>query len=156
MSRRQSRRALAWIAVLVLAVTAAGLLWSPSCRSGLEASGAADQYRREQLVRPLAPGWRWPAPPFAAGDETGYGPDAGTIAADDYWFCSWASRAVSRGLSAAARRAALGHVAEVRGTALFRAYVPSDRAAFGAMVSRAVGGDLAGLRVHVRANCRRS
>ncbi|HIW62173.1 MAG TPA: hypothetical protein H9881_06935 [Candidatus Stackebrandtia excrementipullorum] len=62
---------------------------------------ATQQYFEEAQKWELAPGWEWPEDPGYAAENSGdgqgtvYGPDMGRVDANEFWFCSWASTAVS-------------------------------------------------------------
>jgi hypothetical protein len=58
---------------------------------------ATVEYRAEATGLALAPGWAWPQEPIPStyhGSEIKYEKGYGKQAADQYWFCSWAVRAV--------------------------------------------------------------
>ncbi len=58
---------------------------------------ATVEYRAEAAGLTLAPGWTWPGEPIPStyqGSEIRYEKGYGKQAADQYWFCSWAVRAV--------------------------------------------------------------
>ena len=139
-------------------ISTTGLVWHPACGAGHRSSDVAADYRAEQhVLSGLAPGWQWPARlsfPSEAPDGSGiaYGRGFGAMAADSYWFCSWASRAVSFPRD---RGRALRRLAQIRGTPFFReSLAPEDRPRFLAILTSAGRGNLVPLRQHVTANCR--
>ena len=155
-----SRPVLVSAAAVVVAASAAGLLWhgSGSAATGLGPAQVVAEYRQELARLQLAPGWRLPpAPTYSEvgpdGAAVRYGKGIGASLADTYWFCSWASRALSAETSPAVRRAALRRLERVRDTVLFHSMVPSDREAFFAIVPSAARGDDSGLREWAKANC---
>ncbi|HET6915264.1 MAG TPA: hypothetical protein VJP41_00615 [Gaiellaceae bacterium] len=119
------------------------------------------EYRAEAASLTLAPGWRWPSVPIASKGPDGrgmmYQRGFGTQAADHYWYCSWASRALDTHIKAAARRRAITMAASLRGTYYFKtALAPDSRPFVDNFLTRAERGHLAGLRRDVALNCPRS
>jgi hypothetical protein len=91
---------LAWVLPLLAAasvlLTACG---QPEAKHPTYSSAdvATVEYRAEAAGLTLAPDWTWPQepiPPTYQGSEIRYEKGYGKQAADQYWFCSWAVRAV--------------------------------------------------------------
>jgi hypothetical protein len=149
------RSSLYCAAFLIFALSGVGLLWrGPANRVGTAAYVVAE-YRKEAATLQLPPGSRWPAKlPFTGigpdGVKESYGKGMGTNYADDYWFCSWAKRALDRRLPAAARHEALAQLPSFRNTYEWKHVMPPDtRASENAMIEKALRGNTAELR----ANC---
>jgi hypothetical protein len=119
------------------------------------------EYRGEAAKLTLAPGWRWPSNPIAskAPDHRGmmYERGFGIQAADHYWYCSWASRAVDMRLAPSVRRRAVTVAVSLEDTYYFkRALAPDSRPFVSAFLARAKKGQLAGLKRDVVLNCPRT
>lgn len=119
---------------------------------------ARAEYRAEAASLTLAPGWRWPATPIpsTAPDGRGmmYEVGFGRQAADRYWYCSWATRAVDARVGPSARRQAVATAVSLRDTYYFKkALAPESRPFVDDLLARAQRGDLSGLRRDVRLNC---
>jgi hypothetical protein len=145
---------------VVLAAAVAGGYFATRSepQRGLSPDGTADEFRAEAAGLELAPGWTWPAQPVAAVADDGrgimYEKGWGRQAADYYWYCSWASRTLDPRLAEAERRAALGHVLEVRTTYYFKtALAPVSRPAFEEILMSAEQGDVRKLRRDYELNC---
>ncbi len=161
-----SRVALVLAAAGILAMSAAAILISPpvdACRgAGLSPADVVAEYQREArslqargLVLP--PGRHWPKRGPALdtvgpdGASMTYEKGYGAVAADRYWFYSWASRAVAVSGSAS-RRHAIDQLQRVRETLLYQKRLPEDRAYMDQLLQRAARGDLTLLREYVKAN----
>jgi hypothetical protein len=119
------------------------------------------EYAREAAKLRLAPGWRWPSAPVASKAPDGrgmmYERGFGIQAADHYWYCSWASRAIETHLPASVRSRSITMAASLESTYYFkRALAPDSRPYVSAFLARAEHGDLAGLRRDVALNCPRA
>jgi len=106
-----SRLALLSAALVIVAISGAALVWDGPAAPTWSADGVVAEYRSEAARLQLAPGWRWQKELSidAGTTETPmhYGKGFGTQMADYRWFCSWATRAVSKRLAPKARRNAL-------------------------------------------------
>lgn len=81
----------------------------------------------------------------------------GRQAADHYWYCSWAARAVDQRVGTSARRQAVATAASLRKTYYFTtALAPDSRPFVDDLLERAQHGDLSGLRRDVTLNCPRT
>jgi hypothetical protein len=81
----------------------------------------------------------------------------GAQAADHYWYCSWASRAVDPKVTRAARRNAVKMAVSLRDTYYFKkALAPESRPFVDNLLTRAEHGDLNGLKHDVILNCPRN
>lgn len=125
---------------MIVAISGAALLWHGPTSTAGSAGGAVAEYRNEARSLKLAPGWHWPAKlPF--DNNSGYGKGAGTSRADEYWFCSWAHRALSPSLSPKTRRRALEQLPKLRDTYAYEHYIPDTRTSADAMIDKALRGD---------------
>ncbi len=162
---RPSRLALGGAVAVILTLSTVALLWRPAPAPGgwVNSHGAALEYRQEARDLSahgfaLAPGWRWPATPriaetVADGSPISYAVGYGAELADEYWFYSWASRALSLRLSSRARRDALTRLPRIRSTYYYHhALLPADRRSLDQEIAMALHGDLSRLRQDVRAN----
>jgi len=142
------RSSLYCAAFAILALSSVGLLWHGPADTAGSASSVAAEYRKEALDLKLAPGWHWPTTlPFT--NNSGYGKGAGTARADEYWFCTWARRALSRSLGLGTRRQALEQLPKLRGTYAYAHYIPDTRSSMDAMINNALRGNTSELN----ANC---
>lgn len=122
---------------------------------------ATAEYRTEAAALTLAPGWRWPAAPLAKTGPDGrgmmYERGFGKQAADHYWYCSWASRALDEQVAPTDRAQALTTAVGLRKTFYFTTgLAPASRPFVDGFLTRAEHGDLSGLRRDVRLNCPKS
>lgn len=151
------------VASLIVALPVAYFALRPTGAGsiGYTAKQADREYALEAAGLSLAPGWRWPRAPIAAkapdGGEMMYERGFGTQAADHYWYCSWASRAIDRRQAPSLRRRALTRATSLKKTYYFtRALAPDARSFVRAFLARAEQGHLSGLRRDVKLNCPRS
>ena len=126
--------------------------------TALSLQGTTREYRAEAASLRLAPGWTWPRAPVrrtaADGRAVRYERGWGTQAADYYWYCSWANRALDRNVGASERRDALGHVLDIRDKYFFEtALAPVSKPAFDQVLKSAAADDLRGLRRDYELNC---
>ena len=147
---------------MTIAVMAMGLL---SCSSSsadeqvaLSARETLQEYRAEAATLTLAPGWTWPVAPIedraADGETIIYEPGFGRQAADFYWYCSWASRAIDRRLTASARTEAVDRVVSIRDKYYYTtSLAPESRPAFDELLANAERGRMTGLRRDYAVNC---
>ena len=126
--------------------------------TALSLQGTTREYRAEAASLRLAPGWTWPRAPVrrkaADGRGVRYERGWGTQAADYYWYCSWASRAIDPRVGASERRSALEQVLAIRDKYFFKtALAPVSRPAFDQVLEQAKRGDVRGLRRDYELNC---
>jgi hypothetical protein len=126
--------------------------------TALSLQGTTREYQAEAASLRLAPGWTWPRAPVrrTAADGRGlrYERGWGTQAADYYWYCSWASRAIDPRVGASERRSALEQVLAIRDKYFFKtALAPVSRPAFDQVLEQAKRGDVRGLRRDYELNC---
>ncbi|MCL6647789.1 MAG: transposase family protein [Chloroflexi bacterium] len=119
---------------------------------------ALAEYRAEAASLTLAPDWKWPASPVPShapdGPATTYGKGWGRQAADSYWFCSWASRALDPKLPAAERQQAIENALSIRTKYLYTtALAPDSKRALDRLLRNAAKGDTRDLRQYYEANC---
>lgn len=118
---------------------------------------ASLQYRLEEGRFRLEPSWRWPGRPVKDvidGHHMMYQLGFGTQAADWYWFCSWATEAVSPRTPQESRTADVRRLSAIRSTYYFRvALVPRSRPLLSRQLHLASLGRLQSLRRDVRLNC---
>jgi hypothetical protein len=141
------RSSLYCAAFLILALSSVGLLWRGPADNIGSAAYATAEYRKEARTLKLAPGRHWPVSPFPSDFHSGKG--AGTMQADEYWFCSWAQQALDPKLQRAARRQALAQLPKLRRTYSWQHYLPDTRAAKNTIISKALRRNTSELR----ANC---
>lgn len=157
-----SRSLLIKIAVcaVIVAIPAGYLVMRPHA-SGLTAytpKRTTRDYRAEAASLTLAPGWRWPQTPIANKGPDGrgmmYERGFGQQAADHYWYCSWASRAVDPKTGTAARQNAVNTAISLRDTYYYKkALAPESRPFVDNLLTRAEHGNLSGLKRDVILNC---
>lgn len=140
-------------AAVIVAISGGALLWHGPVNTVGTRTAAMAEYRSEIGKLRLAPGWHWPAKLPGVGPGFGYSEGYGTRRADDIWFCSWASRAISPSLSPKARREALAQLPKIRNTPSYKVLIPDTRAYEDAMITQAMRGKTSALRDHVTANC---
>ncbi len=114
------------------------------------------EYDAEAATLTLAPGWSWPKNPVPAtyrGVEIRYEKGYGSQAADQYWFCSWALRALHSRPDTPVRLEAVEHLEALRNTFYYEVLHPDSKPYVERELRRAARGNLALLRIDVRANC---
>lgn len=149
------------VLLIAAAITAYFGVRYVTASSGLTALSPKEttrEYRAEAASLRLAPGWTWPARPIrsVAFDGRGimYEKGYGTQAADYYWYCSWAGRALDQAVGSSARREAVAEALRIRDKYYFEtALAPVSRPAFDAVLDSAAAGDLRGLRRDYQLNC---
>jgi hypothetical protein len=119
---------------------------------------ATIEFRAEATSLRLAPGWSWPATPLAktAPDGRGmmYERGFGKQAADHYWYCSWATRALDTRITPADRAQSVETAVGLRKTFYFtNALAPESRPFVDDFLTRAQQGDLSRLARDVKLNC---
>ena len=164
-SHRVSRSLLVKIAIcaVIVAIPAGYLVTRPHAArlTGYTPKQTTLEYRKEAATLTLAHGWRWPMTPIASKGPDGggmmYERGFGTQAADHYWYCSWASRAIDPHTEAASRQNAVKIAVSLRDTYYFKkALAPESRPFVDNLLSRAEHGELAGLERDVALNCPRT
>jgi hypothetical protein len=139
-----SRLALFSVALVIVAISGAALVWDGPAAPSQSASSVLAEYRSEASHLLLAPGWRWSdRPPIGAGTpetQVHYPKGLGTRLAESLWFCSWATRAVSATQSSQARRDALAQLSAKLHDPAFAKDFPMS------IVARALRGDTQELR----------
>ncbi|QYR23763.1 hypothetical protein KZ483_13230 [Paenibacillus sp. sptzw28] len=115
------------------------------------------EYRTEAASLTLAPGWKWPDSPVSShapdGRDFMYQKGWGKQAADLYWFCSWASRAVNPQLPEAGRQQALEHVLSIRTKYFYTTALAADsKPGFDQMLRNAADGKMDDLRGYYESN----
>lgn len=121
-----------------------------------DAAAATVEYRAEAAHLDLAPKWNWPAKPIRAsyqGDPVRYEVGFGTQAADQYWFCSWASTALGAPAHSSARAEAITQLIGLRNSYYFRVLDPQSVPYLQKELAEAQAGNLGLVRIDVRANC---
>jgi hypothetical protein len=116
------------------------------------------EYRTEAMSLKLAPGWKWPDSPVPTHDPNGqdvmYQKGWGKQAADLYWFCSWASRAVNPQLPEAERQQALENVLSIRTKYFYTtSLAAASKPSFDRMLQNAAHGNMNDLRGFYEVNC---
>jgi hypothetical protein len=158
---------MAWVpplpmALLVALLVAAALLLSacgkPADKHPTYSSAdvATVEYRAEAAVLTLAPGWSWPDKPIPStyqGDEVRYETGYGKQAADQYWFCSWAVRAVERPAGTKERAEAVRQLQTLTTKYYFAVLNPQSRPYVLKELQTARAGDLALVQRDIEQNC---
>ncbi len=114
------------------------------------------EYEAEAATLTLAPGWSWPdhpIPPTYRGVEIRYEQGYGTQAADQYWFCSWATRALRSRPHTAERHEAVRLLESLRTTFYYSVLNAHSKPYVDRELRRAARGELAMVRTDVHANC---
>jgi hypothetical protein len=117
---------------------------------------ATREYRDEAAGLTLAPGWSWPEEPIPAtyqGSEVRYELGYGTQAADQFWFCTWAVRAVEARPASADRIDAVRRLQVFRDMYYFKVLNEKSRPYVDQELRRALAGELDLVRTDVEANC---
>lgn len=124
--------------------------------TALSAEQTMVEYRTEAASLTLAPGWKWPDSPVPShmdGDDIMYERGWGKQAADNYWFCSWASRAVNPQVPEAERQQALENVLSIRTKYMYTIIAANSKPAFDQMLRNAADGNMDDLRRDYELNC---
>ncbi|HLN63817.1 MAG TPA: hypothetical protein VK464_20035 [Symbiobacteriaceae bacterium] len=130
-------------------------------QNALTPERATAEYRTEAASLTLAPGWTWPSSPIPTrapdGNEVRYEKGFGTQAADFYWFCSWASRALDPQLPEAEGQQALKNLPSIRTKYWYtKSLVAVSKPDFDQMMNEAVAGNLSDMRRFYELNCPQS
>lgn len=130
----------------------------PPGPAALTPQQATDEYRSEAATLALAPKWSWPEQPIEAvapdGSGMVYQPGFGKQAADNYWYCSWASHALAARPDSKQRTAAITELGRMRSMYYYTtALDPESRPALDQVLKTAALGDMSALRRDVKLNC---
>ncbi|HEY3002685.1 MAG TPA: hypothetical protein VGJ44_10050 [Kribbellaceae bacterium] len=117
---------------------------------------ATAEYRAEAAGLTLAPDWTWPQEPIPStyqGDEVRYEKGYGKQAADQYWFCSWAVRAVEGRPGSRQRAEAVRQLQTLTSKYYFEVLNPQSRPYALKELQTAREGDLGLVQRDIEQNC---